>query len=63
MILGDLIAQAEAWAREDPDPGTAAEIRDLVERKAESELRDAFAGRLEFGTAGLRGVIGPAGTA
>ena len=59
MSLDELMAQAEAWAREDPDPDTASELRGLVERKAEAELRDAFAGRLQFGTAGLRGVIGP----
>src|SRR5260221_12833911 len=31
----------------------------MVEPKAEADVRDAFAGRLQFGTAGLRGVIGP----
>jgi phosphomannomutase len=59
LNLDELIGQAEAWARDDPDPDTAAEVRRLVEGKAEAELRDAFAGRLQFGTAGLRGVIGP----
>ena len=58
MSLDVLIAQAEAWARDDPDPAAAAELRGLVERKAEAEVRDAFAGRLQFGTAGLRGVLG-----
>lgn len=57
--LEELIGRAEAWARDDPDPASAAELRGLVERRAEADLRDAFAGRLEFGTAGLRGVIGP----
>jgi phosphomannomutase len=59
LSLDELIAQAEAWARGDPDPDTAAEARGLVERRAEAELRDAFGGRLQFGTAGLRGLIGP----
>jgi phosphomannomutase len=59
LTLDDLTARAEAWARDDPDPDAARELRGLIERKAEAELRDAFAGRLQFGTAGLRGVIGP----
>ena len=60
-----LLARAEAWARDDPDPAAAAELLALVARArqgaeaAEANLRDAFAGGLEFGTAGLRGVIGP----
>ena len=59
MSLDDLFARAEAWARDDPDPGTAAELRGLVASRAAAELKDAFAGRLQFGTAGLRGIIGP----
>ncbi|PFG15875.1 phosphomannomutase [Propionicimonas paludicola] len=55
----------QAWLRDDPDPATAAELRGLLERAeagdaaAEAELSSAFAGRLEFGTAGLRGRLGP----
>ena len=59
MSLDDLFARAETWARDDPDPGTAAEVRALLARRAAAELQDAFAGRLQFGTAGLRGIIGP----
>ncbi|HSD91137.1 MAG TPA: hypothetical protein VLB44_26625, partial [Kofleriaceae bacterium] len=56
---------AEAWLAEDPDPKTAAELSALIDRAAageeaaDRELREAFHGRLEFGTAGLRGVLGP----
>jgi phosphomannomutase len=56
---------AEAWLAEDPDPKTARELRALIERAdggdraAWRELHDAFHGQLEFGTAGLRGVLGP----
>ena len=55
---------AEAWLAEDPDPKTAAELRDLIERAdkgdaaAQKDLRERFDGQLEFGTAGLRGVLG-----
>jgi phosphomannomutase len=54
----DLLERAERWASEDPDPEAQKEIRDLVARGARAELLDRFAGTLEFGTAGLRGVIG-----
>lgn len=50
---------AEQWLAEDPDPSTRAELQQLLDRGDEATLRDAFGARLEFGTAGLRGVIGP----
>ena len=65
----ELRAAVEGWIGDDPDPGDRAELRELVERAfggagaggpdsgALAELRDRFAGRLEFGTAGLRGVV------
>ncbi|MCB0915258.1 MAG: phospho-sugar mutase [Actinobacteria bacterium] len=65
MTVADLIAEAEAWADSDPDPHTTAELLDLVERadagdqEALAELADAFDGTLSFGTAGLRGRLGP----
>lgn len=52
---------ATAWLAEDPDPKTAAELRELLARDdndAERELKDRFDGQLEFGTAGLRGILG-----
>jgi phosphomannomutase len=60
-----LLDRAAAWAADDPDPSTAAALRDLVDRArageqdAAAELADAFAGTLAFGTAGLRGRLGP----
>jgi phosphomannomutase len=55
---------AEAWLAEDPDPTTAAELREMIDRadrgdsNAQRELHERFDGTLEFGTAGLRGVLG-----
>lgn len=49
---------AEIWIASDPDPQTALELRGLLERGEDSELIDRFDRSLEFGTAGLRGVIG-----
>ena len=44
----------------DVDPVTQAELRALLQEKdlTRTDLADRFAGALEFGTAGLRGVIG-----
>ena len=53
-----LRARAEAWFAEDPDPDTRAELRPLIDAGDDEALAARFAGRLEFGTAGLRGEIG-----
>jgi phosphomannomutase len=56
----DLRAAAERWMEGDVDPVTQAELRALLQQKdlARTDLADRFTGALEFGTAGLRGVIG-----
>lgn len=62
--IGTLAARVQAWIDVDPDPTTRAEAADLLARAeagdaaAEAELRDAFDGRLRFGTAGLRAALG-----
>ncbi|MCU0662683.1 MAG: phospho-sugar mutase [Myxococcota bacterium] len=48
----------EAWIARDPDEQTRAELQQLLEAGNDAELEDRFAGRLEFGTAGLRGMLG-----
>ena len=55
----DLLAEVRAWIEDDPDPKTAAQLSALLETDDELTLRKYFAGFLEFGTAGLRGPIGP----
>ncbi len=65
MAVDTLFATARAWLAEDPDPDTAAELAALLAKAeagqsdAEAELADAFDGTLQFGTAGLRGRLGP----
>jgi phosphomannomutase len=60
----DLLARAKAWTSNDPDEAARAELTGVIEAategdaKAEADLADRFAGVLEFGTAGLRGVLG-----
>lgn len=50
---------ARAWLAVDPDPDTRAELERLLAEDDRTELDDAFSGPLEFGTAGLRGRMGP----
>jgi phosphomannomutase len=58
MDATGLKQKAEAWLRADPDPGTVEELRAVLARGETADLADRFAGELEFGTAGLRGVLG-----
>ena len=55
----NLLAEVRAWIQDDPDPKTAAQLNALLEAADEKTLRQYFAGFLEFGTAGLRGPLGP----
>jgi phosphomannomutase len=55
----NLLAEVRAWIEDDPDPKTVAELNALIEAADEVTLRKFFAGFLEFGTAGLRGPLGP----
>ena len=60
---------AQNWLNQDPDAETHAELTALLtaakngDKKAQSELQARFSGRLQFGTAGLRGPLqaGPMG--
>jgi phosphomannomutase len=56
--LADLIAAASAWADQDPDLETRAELEELINQRDVTGLASRFDGRLEFGTAGLRGELG-----
>ena len=65
MAIDDtLSAQVRDWIAADPDAETRAEAETLIasalsgDEQAETALRGAFAGRLAFGTAGLRAELG-----
>lgn len=60
----DVLARARAWHDSDCDPDDQKELHALLARaesgdaESRAELEDRLRGPLEFGTAGLRGVVG-----
>jgi phosphomannomutase len=50
--------QINQWLNKDPDPHTRSQLQTLIDAGNETELTARFAGRLAFGTAGLRGEVG-----
>ena len=61
LLTPDLRERVSAWIADDPDETDRAELTALLadtSAEAAAELADRFAGRLEFGTAGLRGAVG-----
>jgi phosphomannomutase len=64
MDTTTILDQARAWLAQDPDDETRGELSALIERAqagddaAIDDLADRFDGRLQFGTAGLRGELG-----
>ena len=54
-----LKAEVTAWIADDPDPHTAAQLQSALDAGDEAGLKKYFNGFLQFGTAGLRGPVGP----
>lgn len=59
MISTDLNQEVTEWIKHDPDPKTAKQLQQWLDQGNEEKLTAAFNGFLQFGTAGLRGPIGP----
>ncbi len=59
MLDAELRERADAWLADDPDPATRRMLRTWLDASEEAPLREAFAEPLRFGTAGLRGLMGP----
>lgn len=57
-MTADLFEAARTWLAEDPDPDTQAELAALLVDNDVDAIADRFSGRLQFGTAGLRGALG-----
>jgi phosphoglucomutase len=54
----DIRSRAEAWLSESFDADTRKEVQELLKKENEKALTEAFYKDLEFGTGGLRGIMG-----
>jgi phosphomannomutase len=57
--LSDLLATARDWIGGDPDPATRRSLQEIVDDGDREELLAAIGEPLTFGTAGIRGEVGP----
>ena len=57
-LLEQVTAKAKSWLSEGYDAETQAEVRRLLEADDKTELIESFYRDLEFGTGGLRGIMG-----
>ena len=58
--MNDILENAKSWLTDFFDPGVKKEIQQLIDNDTE-ELKDRFYKNMEFGTGGMRGIMG-AGT-
>ena len=61
QLIAQCEASAKAWLAPAFDDKTRQEVQAMLDNEDKSELIDAFYRNLEFGTGGLRGIMG-AGT-
>jgi phosphoglucomutase len=54
-----ILQKANAWLQGSYDADVKQEIQSLIDNKSYTELTDSFYRDLEFGTGGLRGIMGP----
>ncbi len=57
--LQQVIARAQEWLDGNYDEQTKQQVRDMMEAEDKTLLIDSFYRTLEFGTGGLRGLMGP----
>lgn len=57
-LLAQVTNKAMSWIKGDYDTGTKEEIQQMLDSEDKSRLIDAFYKDLEFGTGGLRGIMG-----
>ena len=60
-LLNQVRTKAKAWLKPDYDEETKAQVQALLDKEDPTDLIEAFYRDLEFGTGGLRGIMG-AGT-
>ena len=60
-LLKEVTEKAQIWLGEGYDPETKAEVKKMLDNEDKTDLVESFYKTLEFGTGGLRGIMG-AGT-
>ena len=58
VLLKEVTAKAQVWLGEGYDAETRAEVRRMLDSEDKTDLIEAFYKDLEFGTGGLRGIMG-----
>jgi len=59
VISKELRAEVTAWIEDDPDQKTREELAQWLQADDVGKIENCFQGFLQFGTAGLRGALGP----
>lgn len=57
-LIKECTKRAEAWLSEDYDEATRQQVKEMIESEDKTELIESFYKDLEFGTGGLRGIMG-----
>jgi len=57
-LLNEVTAKAQQWLGEGYDAETRAQVQAMLDNEDKTELVEAFYKNLEFGTGGLRGIMG-----
>ncbi|MBP5562391.1 MAG: phospho-sugar mutase, partial [Muribaculaceae bacterium] len=58
QLIKDVTAKAQVWLGEGYDEKTKAEVQAMLDAEDKTELIESFYKDLEFGTGGLRGIMG-----
>jgi len=57
-LLNSVVSKAQSWLNEVYDEETRKEVQRMLDQEDKTELIDSFYKDLEFGTGGLRGIMG-----
>ncbi|MDR2683278.1 MAG: phospho-sugar mutase [Dysgonamonadaceae bacterium] len=58
VLLQQVRAKAQAWLSDDYDAETRKQVQELLDKEDPTDLVESFYKDLEFGTGGLRGIMG-----
>lgn len=59
MLDSEILKKVNSWINGTYDHATKRQLQEMLDKKAYGDLTDAFYKDLEFGTGGIRGIMGP----